>query len=111
MNSCDLHWFAGLMEGEGSFGIWRHCMRHRRLPQTYRYPRLQLMMTDKDVVARAADLLGVKMQGPYGPYAQIGKLPVYRVACSGRRAVKIMQRLRPHMSKRRRAQIDRAIVC
>jgi hypothetical protein len=42
----DLHWLAGLLEGEGSF--------LKGPPSAPRHPILALQMTDEDVVARVA---------------------------------------------------------
>jgi hypothetical protein len=44
---CELSWLAGLLEGEGHFGLTGGC-----------YPVLKLEMCDEDVVTRAARLLG-----------------------------------------------------
>lgn len=49
----DRYWLAGLLEGEGSF--------LKGPPSAPRYPVLSLQMTDEDVVARVAAMLGRKM--------------------------------------------------
>ena len=43
-------WLAGLLEGEGTFTLYKA-----------KQPRVGLEMTDKDVVTKYADLLGVKV--------------------------------------------------
>jgi hypothetical protein len=64
-------------------------------------------MTDEDVVARVAGLLGK-------PYHRLDRKPgvwrpVYQVAVRGLPAVELMRLLRPHMGQRRQRQIDAAI--
>lgn len=49
----DVSWLAGLMEGEGSF--------MKGPPSSPNQPVLSLVMTDKDVVQRAADILGANV--------------------------------------------------
>jgi hypothetical protein len=57
----ELAWFAGLMEGEGTIGLGKN-------GKTW-YPFLKIMMTDEDVVAKAAAIWDRPCIGPY----KIGK--------------------------------------
>jgi hypothetical protein len=50
LHASRIDWLAGLLEGEGYFGtIPSHVGG-----QTYRYPRVGISMTDRDVIARVA---------------------------------------------------------
>lgn len=94
-----LYWLAGLLEGEGSFLA--------PMPSAPNRPIVRLMMTDEDVVARAAALLDCK-------YHRIkikreGAKDAFNIALRGYRAYLLMQALYPLMSTRRKAQIDRAL--
>ena len=95
----DLHWLAGLLEGEGSFQAGP--------PSAPRYPIVALQMTDEDVVTRVATMFGRKV----GCW-QSGKArerPVFLMRITGSKAVAWMTALQPLMGERRRMQIDRAV--
>jgi DNA-binding transcriptional regulator YiaG len=99
MKETALTWLAGLLEGEGSF--------LKAPPSSPNCPRISLEMTDKDIVERAASLMGGKA------VRRILKntlwKPTYRVIIKGSRAAAIMRVLYPEMGMRRRAQIDAAL--
>ncbi len=92
----DLHWLAGLMEGEGSF--------MRGVPSAPNTPKMVVNMTDEDVIVRIAKMWksGVwklKRRTPRHKQA-------YSTMATGSRAVAWMRLLRPLMGIRRRSQID-----
>lgn len=87
----DLVWLAGLLEGEGTFDLHRG-----------RYPRIRLGMTDRDVVGRAATLMGSRIRMVY---RTDGHLATFHTELSGDRAAAIMERLLPFMGARRSAKI------
>jgi hypothetical protein len=95
----DLHWLAGLLEGEGSFLAGP--------PSSPRSPAVQVSMVDHDIVERAGNLLGAAVT--VIPSRREGWRTAYCVRVRGARAVPWMQRLRPLMGQRRQEQIDRAI--
>jgi hypothetical protein len=95
----DLHWLAGLMEGEGTFLA--------ASPSTPRSPALQVTMVDRDIVDRAGSLLGVAVM--VVPPRRKHWSTAYCVRVRGSRAVLWMNRLRPLMGSRRQRQIDRAV--
>jgi hypothetical protein len=95
----DLHWLAGLLEGEGTFLTGP--------PSAPRSPAIQFWMTDRDVVERAAALLGVSVM--VVPARREDWKTAYAVRLRGKRAVTWMKRLRPLMGIRRGQQIDRAV--
>lgn len=87
MDKEDLIWLSGLLEGEGTFDLQRG-----------RYPRIRLAMTDRDVVGRAATLMGtrVRLSLRRAPYK-----PTWHAEMQGPRAAALMERLLPHMGSRR----------
>lgn len=91
MNRDDLLWLSGLLEGEGSFDL------HRA-----KYPRIRLGMTDRDVVGRAATLLGGKVRLSLKP---VPAQAMWHVEISGTKATEIMRLILPHMGARRSARI------
>ncbi len=96
MEATDLAWLAGLLEGEGCF---------REHPTTAgRYPCIQLKMTDRDVVERAAALMGGNAIVPVQP-KRPGSKEAYRTTVVGSRAVALMEELLPLMGRRRSAKV------
>jgi hypothetical protein len=97
----DLHWLAGILEGEGSF----LCSP----PSKPNCPRISCNMTDEDVIARIARLLNAK----YHKVRKKKRKPQWKdswvVNIGGLRILQMMQLLRPLMSIRRQSQIDKAI--
>jgi hypothetical protein len=100
MKRSELYWLAGLLEGEGSFMA--------ASPSAPHSPRVSLNMTDSDVVARAAALVGPLHIQKRAPRLSKWKAS-YAWVLRGQRAVKLMRLLRPLMGLRRREQIDAAI--
>src|SRR5438552_1541989 len=90
-------WPAGLFEGEGSIG-WTSGRGQRR------YPLLQLVSTDRDVLEKFIEIVGrARVRGPYDQLGR-GTKPVYRWATSGKYAQEIMVWMEPLLCSRRRAR-------
>ena len=87
----DLVWLAGLLEGEGTFDA------HRQ-----RYPRVRLAMTDRDVVGRAASLMGAEFRLALHPAPNKA---TWHTEISGERAACIMRAILPFMGTRRSQKI------
>lgn len=95
----EIHWLAGLLEGEGSFFAGS--------PSAPNLPVLQVSMVDEDVIARVAALFAVTPSVVRPRRANWRTSYTARVR--GSRAVAWMHVLRPHLGARRRAQVDGAI--
>lgn len=90
----DIAWFAGIYEGEG------YSTKGSSL-------RLTIGMTDRDIVARAAKIMGTPITKPYirPSYSDRPHLkPMYTTSCFGGHAAGWMMTLYKFMGKRRRAQ-------
>lgn len=98
MDNARIHWLAGLLEGEGSF--------MRGPPSAPNKPRIQLEMTDEDVVRRVADMWGVSY---WGCKRESRWKRSYKCQLRGGKAIGWMKQLQPMMSTRRREQIQRAL--
>jgi hypothetical protein len=94
----DLLWLAGLLEGEGCFG-----MRTDRPNQPY----ITIQMADEDIITRVAILWGMSYCA--NPPRQVGWKMCYRTVIRGRKAAILMRELRPLMGHRRQGQIDQAL--
>ena len=101
----NVRWLAGLLEGEGCF-ISQH---HRNGPGPTRYMQaaIQLVMTDGDVVERAASVLGARFFKT--KHITKGGKSTYRTVVHGPRAVGWMMMLWPLMGIRRRGKITSII--
>jgi hypothetical protein len=87
----DAIWLAGLLEGEGSFDL------HRK-----KYPRVRVGMSDRDVVGRAATLMGASVRSSLKPYPQAA---MFHAEVTGAKAVAVMRAILPHMGARRSGKI------
>ncbi len=95
----NLHWLAGILEGEGSF--------MRGIPSSPNRVRIAVQMTDRDVIERVARLWNgavyeCKARNPRHKAS-------YRAQLDRSGAVALMILLRPLMGQRRQGQIDAAI--
>ena len=102
MEERNLCWLAGLLEGEGCFALRRHSNRPRAIGS----PSIQLQMTDRDVVERAAFLLDRPV---HQRVKADGRKTVYIVELCGRAAIPMMEMLLPYMGKRRADKIREII--
>jgi hypothetical protein len=95
----ELHWLAGLLEGEGSFMVGP--------PSNPRMPLIAVHMTDEDVMARVGRIFERKLHvvRPRNPRWRTS----YLIRVQGGNAVRWMRLLRPLMGARRQGQIDRVL--
>lgn len=114
----EFSWFVGIFEGEGSVCSRTIRTTHtlvsgERKTYTSQGYYITIKMTDEDTIARCADFLGVK----YAPTERkqtdaAGRKPLYRVRKMGTgegQLYQLLQRMRPHLSKRRQGQVDSAL--
>ena len=94
-----LVWLSGLLESEGSF--------MRGPPSKPNLPRVAIAMTDLDVIVKVGDLFGVSVFSTRPAVAK-NKL-IYSCGLRGSKAVLLMKLLKPLMSTRRQAQIEKAL--
>lgn len=90
-NRLDVVWLAGLLEGEGTFDLHRG-----------KYPRVRVGMTDRDVVGRAATLIGsrVRLSLKPAPYKAS-----WHAEVTGTKAAEVMRAVLPFMGARRSGKI------
>ena len=96
-------WVAALIEGEGTIT----CTRRANGQRPYR-PLVRVEMTDRDVVERLAQYIGIgsvtsREQGPKA----LGSKRIYTYCLSSMLAVEdLLYVLYPHMGERRKARIE-----
>ena len=108
----EFSWFVGIYEGEGSFGSrkWKRKYKDKVYEGAGIY--LTIKMTDEDTVVRISNFLGQK-------YSEVEKKDrmergykrAYRVRQMGGikedgKLFTLIQRMIPHLSKRRQEQIE-----
>ena len=115
MTPRDRYWLAGLLEGEGCFVLAKSTSYHTRVPHVYLHPRVDLVMTDEDIVRRAAALMGTptcrRMPGA-GPQRiahakNTGReyKPLWKTTLYASRAAALMRSILPLMGMRRQKKI------
>lgn len=104
----DLAWLSGLLEGEGSFLAIVKTRRPRNGEAWQQsYFKIQVGMTDEDVIAKAATLMGA---GYWGGKPEKARLrPIFATAVTGGKAEALAQDLLPHLCSRRKEQIETAL--
>ena len=89
----DIAWFAGIIEGEGTFKYLRFC------------PGITISMTDKDTIERCAKIIRYKKLKIHTYLRKDGNSNMHTIALWGNRAIQWMMTIYPLMSARRKAKI------
>lgn len=101
MTEIEIAWLAGLLEGEGSFGSYSKTTKVDL--------RVQLAMGDRDVVEKAAAIVGGAPIYTYDRKGQKGfrdhHKPQHKFQLRGYKAVRVMEAILPFMGERRSAKI------
>lgn len=93
-------WLAGILEGEGSFSC--QCPNKRTRPHA-RLLRVQIQMTDRDIIERACELM--EATSIYERPRPAPRQTVFILMITGHKAERIMRLILPHMGIRRRNKI------
>jgi hypothetical protein len=107
MDNAKLMWVAGLLEGEGHFGINRRKAGRGGRKKEYVQLRIECNMTDEDVIRKLHDWAGVgTVGGPYTARTQAGTKPYWRFFVNRKADAEALTRvLYPHLGLRRQARI------
>src|SRR5262245_51776004 len=100
----EIAWLAGLLEGEGSFGL----RTTRGNGHDFYYPQVTLEMTDLDVVTKVQTLLDAPSVTSRQP-RKTNHNPTYVCALYGTRAVALMMTILPFMGARRSHRIQQCL--
>jgi hypothetical protein len=100
----EIAWAAGLFEGEGCID----CTRRKYRDKVYVTPRLQLSMTDEEVVRKFHETLGCgRVNGPYR--SRLSTRPYWRWAAHGKETRVVLDVFLPFLSGRRRAKAEEVL--
>lgn len=105
MTPRDIEWLAGLLEGEGCFGFYY--LKRNQNGTGYYCPQIRLSMTDRDVVGRAAKLMGTRVYLREG--TPKGNKPVWTTRAAGAKAAGWMMTLYMLLGERRRTKIQEVL--
>lgn len=102
----DTYWLAGLLEGEGWFGVSRQpSAKNCR----WMYPALAITSTDRDVLEHVKALVGAgSIVGPL-PTRKTTHTPTHFYKTAGKRAETIMGEILPLMHERRARRIQEVL--
>jgi hypothetical protein len=104
ITTIEIAWLAGLVEGEGCLSYGR---TDRRYPGKANSIRIHVGMSDRDVIERAAAILGTRLLGPYppSPAHRDGSIrkDQWRVIVTQSLAASWMMTLYPLLGQRRQA--------
>jgi hypothetical protein len=89
-----LIFLAGVFEGEGSFGFWG------KAEKVNRYLRIQVVMTDEDIVKRFVDYFKLGFITTRMPKNEEHK-KVFKWVVSGDKAIEVMLQIAPFLGIRR----------
>lgn len=109
MTDTETAWLAGLLEGEGSFLSWKQ--KDARSGNRTDVVRIQMSTSDKDVLVRAAEIVGVGRVKPL-PYHpdRLGKKPMWIWTVQAKADVReLALRLLPWLGSRRSQQVARIV--
>jgi hypothetical protein len=115
----DRGWVAGLLEGEGSFSVRNVRDRDKTtgaVIRTYRYPKIEVVTTDRDVIERLQTIVGGGNIYPrhadgrnlvgHGRLKDQWVWSLYDQAT----IAALLRQIRPLMSTRRAARIDELLL-
>lgn len=103
LSDTDRGWLAGLLEGEGCFATV--CNYTRKDGTKTLSPCVSLSMTDKDVVERAASLIGFTGSIHVRKRKNHTWKPLYVMQAKGTKALEVMATVQDLMGTRRREKI------
>lgn len=90
----NVYYIAGLLEGEGCFGIYNNC------------PSITICMTDKDTIELAKNIIDIKDNNTIKyTVRELPRKPMYSLNVSGNVAIQWMMTLYSLMSSRRKSKI------
>lgn len=96
----DIAWAAGIIEGEGTFGIAKD-----------RTKFVTVRMTDEDIILRLQEIFGGNVTGPYSFSSSADHKPLYRWSVSQReKVVEVLEAILPYMGIRRSNKINELLL-
>ena len=108
LSEIEIAWLAGLIEGEGNFGLDSRSAKRYKVSTAPPSPFLRISMTDQDIIERVSKLVNKKCFSPTRLTAA-GKR-VYTVHIGDRTTLTtLLPRLFPYFGKRRQEAVQECL--
>ena len=108
LSEIEIAWLAGLLEGEGSFGLDARSAKRYNVSTAPPSPFLRISMTDQDIIERVSKLVNKKYFSPKR-LTTTGKR-VYIVHVGDRATLgTLLPRLFPYFGKRRQETVQKCL--
>ena len=104
-----LPYFAGLIDAEGHFGVSKSKYAAKDGERTYKSPRLQIAMTDEDIIRFFAKSLGINNVWINTKRGKENYKPLFGCGKMGSGAIEIAEKLWPWLGNNKRSQIEKVI--
>ena len=108
LSEIEVAWLAGLLEGEGNFGLYARSAERYEVSTAPPSPFLRISMTDQDIIERVGKLVNKR---PFTPerLTATGKR-VYIVHVGSRATlISLLPRLFPYLGKRRQEAVQKCL--
>lgn len=104
----EIAWLAGLIEGEGSFGLDARSAKGYKVSTAPQSPYLRISMTDQDIIERVSKLVKKKCFSP--TCRTVIEKQVYTVHVGDRATLSwLLPRLFPHFGKRLQQAVQKCL--
>lgn len=108
LSETDIAWIAGLLEGEGSFGLDARSSKRYRVSTAPPMPYIRISMTDEDIIAKCSSLLHKSYFSPKR-LTSAGK-QVYTLHIGDRQTLfYLLPQIFPYLSKRRQKRVQECL--
>jgi len=107
----ELGFIVGIYEGEGWFGLRKNRWQNKNQLKfnAMVYARVEVSSTDRDVIEKIKEVLGIENIDTFQPRDKYGKYykPVWKLGLNSNSAIELANLLYPYLSKRRQWQIEK----
>lgn len=108
LTEIEIAWLAGLIEGEGSFGLDARSATRYKVSTAPPSPYLRISMTDQDIIERVSKLVNKTCFSP--KRRTVTEKQVYIVHVGDRATLSwLLPRLFPHFGKRRQQAVHKCL--
>lgn len=108
LTEIEIAWIAGLLEGEGSFGLDKRSVKRYKQSTSPPLPYIQISMVDEDVIGRFSKLVNKTY---YSPRRRTSKGKVfYKLHIGDRKTLfYLLPRIFPYLGKRRQQSVQECL--
>lgn len=108
LNDTEIAWIAGLLEGEGYFGIDNRSINRYKKSNAPPSCYIRISMTDQDVIVKLANMLG-KKNFQSGVPTKGGKTEYILQIADKKTLMYLLPRIQVHLGQRRKERVQECI--